>query len=118
MVGKKYGFAVLKSDGSVEKLGTAYGGDSSIVTAGINSGVKKVFAIDESFAVLKADGSVIACGTSSQGGNLNTMASGGAGAVSSGVKNIYGGVSSFNLYKGSQDDFVARKRVGSISTWG
>ena len=118
VVGIMYGFAVLKSDGSVEKLGTGYGGDSSIVTAGINSGVKKVFALDESFAALKSDGSVIAWGTSDKGGNLNTMASGGAGAVSSGVKNIYGGVSSFNLYKGSKDDFVALKSDGSISTWG
>ena len=124
VVGKVYGFAVLKSDGSVEKLGTGYGGDSSIVTAGINSGVKKVFALDESFAALKADGSVIAWGTSNKGGNLNTMASGGAGAVSSGVKNIYGGVSSFKTFKGSQyyngaqSNFVALKSDGSISTWG
>ncbi len=62
-VQNNYGFAVIKSDGSVVTWGNSYGNgaDSSAVTDQLY-GVTQIYSNDQAFAALRANGSVVTWG--------------------------------------------------------
>ena len=98
-------FAALRSDGSVVTWGdSGYGGNSSLVSDKLTSGVCQIFSTNSSFAALKANGSVVTWGSSASGGDSSAVVS----ALSSGVLKIYS----------TQYAFAALKNDGSVVAWG
>ena len=79
-------FAALKDDGSVVTWGNNdFGGDSSLVSEQLSSGVLKIISNQMAFAVLKNDGSVITWGQQEFGGDSSLVQE----SLSSGVSEIY-----------------------------
>ena len=71
----RFGFAAVKSNGSVVTWGGSYyGGDSSGVAANLTSGVTTIYSTDGAFAAVKSDGSVITWGDSYAGGDSSGVA--------------------------------------------
>lgn len=121
-------FAAVKADGSVVTWGDGgHGGDPTCSpvmlctpapTGSLAGGVVSVVATTRAFAALKSDGSVVAWGAPFFGGdpfgvNPNCTPGGGCtvvppGALSSGVVQLMW----------TSDAFIARKRDGSVVTWG
>lgn len=98
-------FATLRADGSVVAWGDpAYGGDATLVSALLSSGVVQVFSNKKSFAALKSDGSVVAWGDASTGGDSSSVAY----SIASGVVQLFSTGSAFAALKGD----------GSVVTWG
>lgn len=98
-------FAALRADGSVITWGNQYcGGDSSMVSAMLDSNVKEIFSNRDSFAALKKDGSVVTWGNPAHGGDSSYVAS----DLKTGVKKIVS----------TTESFAALKSDGSVVTWG
>ena len=80
-------FAALKNDGSVLTWGNAtHGGNSSLVSDKISSGVKKIVAFYNAFAALKSDGSVVVWGDQDQIQSWSTVST----ELASGVEDLIG----------------------------
>jgi len=80
------------------------GGNSSVVSNTLSSGVLSVVANDYAFAALKSDGSVVTWGYSTYGGDSSSVSD----AISSNVISI---TAAFRA-------FAAIKSDGSVVTWG
>ena len=78
------------------------GGDSSAITADLNSNVSRVFSTQSAFAALLDDGSVVTWGD--LGGDSTAVQD----QLTSGVTNVFS----------NQGAFVALKDDGSVVTWG
>ncbi len=125
-----YAFAALRSDGSVVAWPAAlgYGGDPTCTPSdacepapagSLTDGVVALFATQQAFAALKQDGSVVAWGSPLHGGDpactLDGCTAAPVGSLSGGVTQI---MSVGRPEPASGGAFVARKRDGSVVTWG
>lgn len=102
-----FGFAALRTDGSVITWG-GYGGDSSAVATQLGGtiDVVKIFATNSAFAALRADGSVVTWGYANEGGDSSAVAAQLDGTVD--VVSIFA----------SGSAFAALRADGSVVTWG
>ncbi|MNJ96754.1 hypothetical protein D3C87_144860 [compost metagenome] len=100
-----YAFAVVDQNKAVATYGnSAYGGDSSAVSADLSGNVVRVSSTSKSFAALKSDGSVITWGEPTFGGDSSAVSA----QLTSNVAKVFG----------NERAFAALKNDGSVVTWG